>query len=203
MSERLIHFFKLGLMDKYNYIRVLVWKIKSFCIYRPFFGSFGAKSYIAAPILVARPDRIFIGKRVGIRQGARIEVIHTNTMRIPLLEIGDGTNIEQNVHIACHGRIRIGSNVTITANCAIVDITHPVDPSDSEGKIGDRILDEESWVEIGDGAFLGIGTVVLPKVRIGKGAMIGANSVVTRDIPAFAIASGAPAKVRRIYRIEK
>jgi acetyltransferase-like isoleucine patch superfamily enzyme len=49
---------------------------------------------------------------------------------------------------------------------------------------------------------LGIGAVVLPNVRIGQDAVIGANSVVTSDIPPFAIAAGAPAKVLRIYHTE-
>lgn len=200
MIDHLLRFAKLGPMDQMNVLRVFLWRIKSYCLYRPIFGGFGSKSFIVAPILITRPNRIFIGNRVGIRQGVRLEVIQSNLTRTPSLEIGDDVNIEQNVHIVCHGRIRIGSNVSITANCAIVDLTHSIDPFDANVKIGSQILDEESWVYIDDGVFLGIGTVVLPKVRIGKGAIIGANSVITKDIPPFAIAAGAPAKVLRIYR---
>jgi len=202
MIRKLGDFLKLGFFDQLNAVRILAWRVKSRCFHRPFFGSFGRRSFLASPILVSRPDRIFIGSHVTIRQGARLEVIQTDPARVPTLEIGDNTNIEQNVHFACHGHIHIGANVSITANCAIVDITHPVEAADPCGKIGARILDETSWVHVGDGAFLGIGTVVLPKVRIGEGAFIGANSVVTRDIPPFAIAAGVPAKVLRIYRKE-
>ncbi|WP_243295650.1 acyltransferase [Geothrix mesophila] len=203
MIDLLLRFVKLRPFDQINILRVVLWRVKSNCLYRPFFGNFGIKSFISAPILITRPDRIYIGNRVGIRQGVRLEVIQSNPARAPLLEIGDGCNIEQNVHIVCHSAVIIGSNVSITANCAIVDVTHPVNPLDPDAKIGGQILDEDSWVYIEDGVFLGIGTVVLPNVRIGKGAVIGANSVVTKDIPPFAIAAGAPAKVLRMYRTEE
>ena len=62
------------------------------------------------------------------------------------------------------------------------------------------VADDEGFVEIGAGSFLGIGCVVLPNVRIGKGCVIGANSVVTRSIPDYSVAAGAPAVVLRMVR---
>jgi acetyltransferase-like isoleucine patch superfamily enzyme len=50
-------------------------------------------------------------------------------------------------------------------------------------------------VKIGDGSWLGYGTVVLPGVTIGKHVVVGANSVVTHDIPNYSVAVGVPAKV--------
>ena len=50
-------------------------------------------------------------------------------------------------------------------------------------------------VEIGDGAFLGEGCVILKGVRVGKRAVVGANAVVTRDVPDFAVVAGVPAGV--------
>ena len=50
-------------------------------------------------------------------------------------------------------------------------------------------------VSIGDGSWLGIKVAVMPNVSIGKGCVIGANSVVTRDVPDYHIAAGAPARV--------
>ena len=52
-------------------------------------------------------------------------------------------------------------------------------------------------VQIEDGADIGVGAIILPGVTIGRGAQIGAGAVVTRDIPAFAVAAGAPARVLR------
>jgi acetyltransferase-like isoleucine patch superfamily enzyme len=57
----------------------------------------------------------------------------------------------------------------------------------------------ERPVVIGDGSWLGHGAVVLPGVTIGKHVVIGANSVVTKDIPDFSVAVGSPAKVIRQY----
>jgi acetyltransferase-like isoleucine patch superfamily enzyme len=68
-------------------------------------------------------------------------------------------------------------------------------------KVGDAIVDEDSFVEIQDDVFLGFGTVVLPNVVIGRGAVIGANSVVATDIPPFTVAAGAPAKVIRSRKL--
>jgi acetyltransferase-like isoleucine patch superfamily enzyme len=199
MFDKLQAFFRQGPLDQLNQGRIQWWRLFTRCFHRPFFGSIGKKSFIAHPILITNPRHIFIGDQVTIRQGARLEVICSTPGQLPRLSIGNETSIEQNVHIVCHRSVQIGARVTITANCAIVDVTHPIDPHDLHGKIGARVLDEDSWVEIGDGAFLGVGTVVLPKVRIGAGAVIGANSVVTRDIPPYTIAAGAPARVLRTY----
>src|SRR5262249_39304089 len=113
--------------------------------------------------------------------------------------VGDNVNLEQNVHIVCHNRIRIGNNVSITGNCAIVDVTHPCFEVHTGVKIGSTILDQDSFVEIDDGAFIGYGAVILPNVRIGKCAVIGANSVVCRDVPPYSIAGGVPARLLKQY----
>jgi len=188
----------MGWFAKLNFLRTSFARLKTSLYFKPFFGAIGSGSLIMRPILITNPRWIFIGKRVAIRDGARIEVIQTNPARVPRLEIGDGTTIEQNVHIICHGRVRIGSNVSITANCAIVDLTHPMGALDTNVNPSSRVLDEDSWVEIEDGVFVGVGTVILPKVRIGRGAVIGANSVVNHDVPPFAIVGGAPARILRI-----
>jgi acetyltransferase-like isoleucine patch superfamily enzyme len=70
-------------------------------------------------------------------------------------------------------------------------------------KIGLRIDDEDSFVEIGEGSFIGFGTVVLPNVRIGRYVVIGANSVVDHDIPDYSVAAGVPAVVLKRYDFTK
>ena len=119
-----------------------------------------------------------------------------------MLTIGSNANFEQGLHIICHNRIKIGREVSITGRCAVVDVSHPYD-GPIEEKIGNLIADEDSFVEIEDGAFLGYEAVILPNVRIRKRAVIGANSVVTRDVTDFAMAAGALAKVIRIYTNRK
>lgn len=177
----------------------IYYKMKGIVLYRFLFKKFGKGSVIRKPLLILNPDRISIGDRVSIREGIRLEVVRSNERRIPWLSIDNDTNIEQNVHIVCHSRVRIGAQVSITGNCCIVDVTHPFRDIDDSTKIGARILDEDSFVEIGDGAFIGFGSVILPNVRIGRCVVIGANSVVTRDVPDYCVATGAPAMICERY----
>lgn len=174
--------------------------LKSRFYYPAIFAEFGGRSILSKPTLLVLPRHIHIGEDVVIRPGARLEIVRDGTGRTPMLRIGNNTGIEQNVHIVCHHRVVIGNDVSITANCAIVDTTHPFDDIQPTVKVGSLIKDDDAFVEIGDGTFLGFGTIVLPNVRIGKGCVIGAHSVVTRDIPDYSVAAGAPAKVLRPVR---
>ena len=150
-------------------------------------------------MLLKNYGNVQLGNHVSICQGIRIEIVYSSAGRKPELRIGDNVNIEQNVHIVCHSRILVGSNVSITGHCAIVDTTHPYQDIHDPRRIGDRILDDDSYVEIGEGSFLGFGTIVLPNVRIGRHCVIGANSCVTRDLPDYSVAAGNPATVIRLY----
>lgn len=160
--------------------------------YRRSFRAIGHDSRIGRPVMISGSEFISIGSQTLIRAGCRLEAIALPARPSPDLRIGSRVNIEQFVHIVCHNRITIGDDVSITGGCAIVDVTHPLD---AVGKVGAQIADDDRFVEIGAGAFLGYGTVVLPGVRIGEGAVIGANSVVSSDIPAHSVAAGVPARV--------
>ncbi len=191
------------LISFFNRLSNLYYRLKTAIYYRPQFAAIGARSSIRKPILVTNSRYISIGSNSGIRDGSRLQVIVSSPGRTPSLTIGDDTNIEQNVHIVCHSRVEIGSHVSITGNCSIVDVTHPFEDVNNPVKIGDRILDEDSFVEIGDGSFIGMGTVILPNVRIGKYVVIGANSVVSKSIPDYCVAAGSPAKVLKRYSHEE
>lgn len=199
MWEKLRRFWRAPLFSKLYWISTGYYKLKGVFIYRLAFNEFGRGSFIRKPLLILNPACISIGERVGIRDGIRLEVVRSTERRTPSLSIGNNTNIEQNVHIVCHSRVQIGRNVSITGNAAIVDVTHPFEDVDDMKKIGARIADEDSFVEIGDGAFLGYGCVVLPNVRIGTHAVIGANSVVVSDVPDYSVAAGVPAVVLKRY----
>lgn len=172
-------------------------RIASAFYYPRIFGGFGRRSLMYRPLLLQNPQFIHIGSNVLIRDGVRMQSIQTNKGKIPLLRIGDGTSIEQFNHIICHNRVTIGSNVAIAPMCGIVDSTHQWMECPEDTNPGAQLVDDDGFVEIGDGTFIGMGTLVLPNVRIGKRCFIGANSVVTSDIPDYSVAAGSPAKVIR------
>jgi acetyltransferase-like isoleucine patch superfamily enzyme len=193
-AQKLIRFWRMPFFTKLHALSTQYYKLKALLIYRLAFKEFGAGSYIRRPLLILNPSYIRIGKRVGIRDGARLEVV-CDAKREPLMQIGDGTSIEQGVHIVCHHRVAIGHDVTISANCCILDVTHPYENVLDPAKIGNRLQDDDAFVEIGGGSLIGFGCVVLPNVRIGEYVVIGANSVVTSSIPSFSVAVGNPARV--------
>lgn len=187
--------------DKVEALKQLYWSVKTRVYYRLMFKRLGHRSVICRPMLICNADCIEIADCVSIRDGVRLQAIRDPFGRTPSLKIGSNTLIEQDVQIVCHSRVTIGQDVSITGRCAIVDVTHPYHDV-SIGNIGTQIADDNSFVEIGDGAFLGYGAVILPNVRIGRRAVVGANSVVTRDVPPFSIVAGAPAKIVKIYSHE-
>lgn len=203
MWRKFKRFWCSPLFNKMHGISNLYYKVKGIVFYRLVFKKFGAGSYIRKPLLILNSEFISVGERVGIREGIRLEVVRSNLQRSPQLVIEDDTNIEQNVHIVCHCRVHIGNRVSITGNSSIVDVTHPFSNVHDPEKIGLRIDDEDSFVEIGEGSFIGFGTVVLPNVRIGRYVVIGANSVVDHDIPDYSVAAGVPAVVLKRYDFTK
>jgi acetyltransferase-like isoleucine patch superfamily enzyme len=199
MLNRLARAAKDTLPNNINRLGTLIYRLKAMLYYRWTFGSIGAGSYLRTPCYLANTQFIHIGRNSFVAKGARLEAVRSSPIRRPELLIGDHVNIEQNVHIICHHRVVIGSNVSIAPMCSIMDTTHPFDGV-GEAKVGQLLQDDDAVVEIGDGTWIGIGAVILPNVRIGERCVIGANSVVTRDIPARSVAVGAPARVIRIIR---
>ena len=164
--------------------------------WRPRFGRIGSRTVLFKPIVIHGESFATIGESTQIREMARIEVItHERQSWVPALKIGNRVNIEQGVHIICQGQVKIEDDVSITPYCVIVDTYHPHDPPDILPKIGARLPDRESLVVVGQGTFVGAHSIILPNVKIGKGCVIGAGSVVTRDVPDYSVVVGSPARV--------
>jgi acetyltransferase-like isoleucine patch superfamily enzyme len=107
--------------------------------------------------------------------------------------IGDHTHIQPKCQFsAYHSSIEIGIGVEIAPFCSFYPYDHGIEPATP---IGAQPLESKGPIVVGDGAWLGVGVIVLSGVRIGRGAVIGAGSVVTRDIPDRSVAAGAPARV--------
>ena len=110
----------------------------------------------------------------------------------PVVSIGDRCLIGKGSGIVGHFKIDIGSDVWTGHHVYVTDQNH--DYRDVTRPISQQSMPERA-VSIGDGSWLGYGTVVLPGARIGKHVVIGANSVVTGEIPDYTVAVGSPARV--------
>lgn len=115
----------------------------------------------------------------------------------PTITIGDGCTIRHGSQITAINYIHIGNNLLTGPNVLITDNAHGANERIDELKIRpqDRLLTSKGGVTIGDNVWLGARVVVLPGVSIGDGAVIAAGSIVTKDIPAYSIAAGIPARV--------
>ncbi len=113
----------------------------------------------------------------------------------PLLTIGAGTYIGRFATLACMRRVKIGANVLMSDRVFIGDALHGFSRIDL--LIKDQPMHSPGPVEIGDGTWIGIGVCILPNVKIGKHCVIGANAVVTTDVPDYHVVAGIPAKTIR------
>ena len=123
--------------------------------------------------------------------------------KIHVLLIGNYVQINDSVHIAAIESVVIGDNVLIASRVFISDHNHgnyqvQDDFSGPETPPADRPLSSRP-VRIGNNVWLGEQVCILPGVTVGDGAIVGANSVVTRDIPPNTIAAGNPARVIRMF----
>lgn len=147
-------------------------------------------------------DRVVFFERDGggkIELGDRVEIYRDST-----LETGCGGEIiigsESSIHPGCHiysyeQPIIIGKGIMIAANCALYSYNHSIE----KGKtIREQGFTSAGPIVIGDEAWLGVMVTILDGVTIGKGAVVAAGSVVTSDIPDYAVAAGVPAKVLRM-----
>ena len=112
----------------------------------------------------------------------------------PVISVGDRCLFGKGSAIVGHLEIRIGDDVWTGHHVYITDQNHGYE--DLDVPISKQVMPERP-VHIGDGSWLGHGTVVLPGVTIGRHVVVGANSVVTSDLPDRCIAAGVPARVIR------
>jgi len=140
---------------------------------------------------------IEIGYNFFCFDGLQLEVFDNHAKgKSPRLIIGSNVSINYNCHIACINHIKIGDNVLIASRVYISDHSHgKTDFSDIYVPPSKREIVSKGPVIIEDDVWIGEAVSVLPGVTIGRGAIIGANSVVTKDIPAYCVAAGVPAKV--------
>lgn len=114
----------------------------------------------------------------------------------PKLNIGKGCNFGDYLHLTCINKIQIGDNILTGRWVTITDNSHgDTDFASLQLNPSDRELVSKGAVIIGDNVWIGDKATILPGVTIGHGAVIAANSVITKDIPPYSVAAGNPAKI--------
>lgn len=108
------------------------------------------------------------------------------------LHFGSGIYANFNLTVVDDGHIYVGDKVMFGPNVTIATANHPLDP-----ELRGRGLQYNKDVYIGENAWIGGNTLIVPGVKIGKHAVIGGGSVVTKDIPDNVIAAGNPCRVIR------
>jgi acetyltransferase-like isoleucine patch superfamily enzyme len=179
-------------------------------LYRLIFFKVGLLAFIERRVVIKSASSIELGKRVMIHEGVYLNGWHKNS-KIHLkecayldrnvtitvhengyIEIGKLAYIGPATCIAGPGPVKIGSNCLISSNCGIYGNNHIFsDPNILVRKQGFTCL----GITIEDDCWLGTGVKVLDGITIGQGSVIGANAVVTKDIPPYSVAVGVPARV--------
>lgn len=160
------------------------------------FAAFGRKSHLALPITVLRPDLIRVGAGAYFGPGCWLQALAEGADaadRSARIEVGDRCSFAGYDVLSAARRIVIEPGVLFARNVYVSDHMHAF--QDATRPIQDQGLAKVAEVVIETGAWLSQNVVVCPGVRIGRGAVIGANSVVNQDVPARTLAVGSPARV--------
>ena len=154
------------------------------------FKSLGPDCVFELGVLVFHPETLSLGANVYVGHYAILKGYHKNEMRI-----GDRTWLGQQCLLHSAGGITIGKNVGIGPGVKILTSAHS-----EVGRASPILFSpiETAPVVVEDDADLGINSVILPGVTVGRGAIVGAGAVVTHDVPAYAVVAGVPAKVLRL-----
>lgn len=153
---------------------------------RGMFASVGARVvFVGAPTVIGG-DRIEIGAECRVMAGAHFWA----TPRGRII-VGARTYLGEHVHLVSETSITIGTDVLIAPFCYVQDSDHGFASLDRPIR---EQPSQASPIVIEDDVWLGAHTIVTRGVRIGRGSVIGANSVVTHDIAPYTVAAGSPAR---------
>lgn len=157
-------------------------KLVTDIVYRQAFRSVGSGTVIVKPLVLRGVEAIGIGGRCAIYERAWLATENGGH-----LTIGDDVYIGHDVHLHAVDDVSIGSGSMLADGVYIGSGMH------SKGKFAQ--VHGTGPINVGHGCFIGQRAIILGGVTIGDGAVVGAGSVVTRDVPAGATAAGVPARV--------
>jgi acetyltransferase-like isoleucine patch superfamily enzyme len=184
-------------------------------LYPRLLGACGRNVTFGANVVLRHPRKIRIGDDVAVDDGCVLDAKGTANAGIRIgsrvflgrntiltckdgdIELEDGVNVSFQCAVFSASSVRIGADTLLAAYCYVVGGGHEFERTDVP------VIDQarpSKGIDVGRGAWLGAGAVILDGVTVGHDAVVGARSVVTQDVPPFAIAVGAPARVLRDRR---
>ncbi|MBF6599360.1 MAG: acyltransferase [Dehalococcoidia bacterium] len=151
----------------------------------------------ALPEYSCTTARAAVYRRLGMRLGERVaffgavSVTGAGPNPYPRLSVGDDSMVSVRVLFNLEAEIRIGRNVQIAQFVRMYTAHHKLGPS--ERRFTPEFTPKPIVIE--DGVYVATGSIVLPGVTIGRGAVVSANTVVSRDVPPNSLVTGVPARV--------
>ena len=168
-------------------------------VYRHCFAHWGKGSHLAWKAMRLKGEKyISVGDGTFIDSGVQLTAWDSldGQTYTPSITIGKRCEIRENAHITAINSITIGDNLLTGTNVLVTDNSHGRSTrEDMSLPYYERPMYSKGPVVIGNNVWLGNNVCVMLGVTIGDGVIVGANSVVTHDIPSFAVAAGIPAKV--------
>lgn len=168
---------------------------KDYLIHGIYFALYGIVKYIPSPI--GDVLRYWISKPFVNKMG-KVRIYEGTTLWYPYrIKIGNNVTLNEWVYISGYGNVTIGDAVRIGSRTTIISSDHEF--GDRNKKIYQQGIKSRGGVTIEDDVFIGTGVIILDGVTIGTHSVIGAGSVVTKNILPYSVVAGNPAKV--IYKL--
>ena len=146
------------------------------------FGAHGATTWIVPPAWVDPASRVRLGDGATLLEGSTLSTGPTGS-----IDIGDGCRFGRFACIVSYDRVSIGARVSASDFATVIDSWGAGEPGLTAPTV------------VGDGAYLGAGSVICPGVTIGAGSYVGEGAVVDTDVPPRSLVNGNPAVVVRAW----
>lgn len=201
--------------------RLLFWFLRG-CARRLFFKGSKGILLIGKSVAIRQPRFLTVGKNFVAETGCEINcisnrgIVFGNNVTVGSfalirpsniyggeigegLRIGNHSNIGPFAYVGCSGFIEIGNNVMISPRVSLYAENHNF--SDVERPMKEQGVTKK-FIKIEDDCWIAANSIILAGVTVGKGAIVAAGSVVTKDVPPFAIVAGNPAKVLKYRTVD-